>query len=249
MVGLSVCLDILPVRSILVTIIREEKNVKNQISESIGLGILLAISGGLMDAYSYLFRDEVFANAQTGNILLFGVNVARGAWGEALSYFFPVLAFSIGIASAVVIRQVCGERGHLHWRQYCLAGECVILFGAAVLPQSSNLLANSLISLACGAQVEAFRKIQGSSVATTMCIGNLRSAIHSGVTYGFTGARSERHSAKVSGTIILFFVAGAVAGSLLLGWLGKYTLWVSAGILALCTGLMFISPGAEGNHS
>ena len=49
-----------------------------QTSESIELGILLALSGGFMDAYSYLARGQVFANAQTGNMLLFGVNLASG---------------------------------------------------------------------------------------------------------------------------------------------------------------------------
>lgn len=49
-----------------------------QMSESVRLGILLALSGGLMDAYSYIVRDRVFANAQTGNMLLFGVNLSEG---------------------------------------------------------------------------------------------------------------------------------------------------------------------------
>ncbi|WP_427189458.1 DUF1275 family protein [Parvimonas sp. G1604] len=39
-----------------------------QMSESIELAIFLALSGGLMDAYSYLLRGQVFANAQTGNM-------------------------------------------------------------------------------------------------------------------------------------------------------------------------------------
>lgn len=50
-----------------------------QISESLPIMILLTLSGGFMDAYSYLCRGEVFANAQTGNILLFGVNLSMGA--------------------------------------------------------------------------------------------------------------------------------------------------------------------------
>ena len=37
-----------------------------QMSESIRLGMLLAVSGGFMDAYSYIERDHVFANAQIG---------------------------------------------------------------------------------------------------------------------------------------------------------------------------------------
>ena len=63
---------------------------KGQISESRRLAVLLALSGGLMDAYTYIFRGQVFANAQTGNILLFGVNLSEGNFGEALRYFFPV---------------------------------------------------------------------------------------------------------------------------------------------------------------
>ena len=47
-----------------------------QMSESIRLGMLLAVSGGFMDAYSYIERDHVFANAQTGNMLLLGVNLS-----------------------------------------------------------------------------------------------------------------------------------------------------------------------------
>ena len=45
-------------------------NAAKLMSETIRLGSLLAISGGFMDAYSYIYRDHVFANAQTGNILL-----------------------------------------------------------------------------------------------------------------------------------------------------------------------------------
>lgn len=47
-----------------------------QMSESIRIGAILAVSGGFMDAYSYIQRDQVFANAQTGNILLFGVKLS-----------------------------------------------------------------------------------------------------------------------------------------------------------------------------
>ena len=75
-----------------------------QMSESIELGILLALSGGLMDAYSYIYRDHVFANAQTGNILLFGIQLAEKNWTAALHYLFPISAFVVGIALADIVR-------------------------------------------------------------------------------------------------------------------------------------------------
>ena len=53
--------------------------MRKQMSESLPVGILLAASGGLMDAYSCLFRGEVFANAQTGNVLLFSIHLSKGS--------------------------------------------------------------------------------------------------------------------------------------------------------------------------
>ena len=79
-------------------------NKKVQISESIELGILLALSGGFMDAYSYIGRGEVFANAQTGNMLLLGVHLSEGNIPAAIRYLCPVLAFTFGIALADIVR-------------------------------------------------------------------------------------------------------------------------------------------------
>ena len=41
-----------------------------QTSESFRLSAVLAFSGGFQDAYTYNMRDHVFANAQTGNVVL-----------------------------------------------------------------------------------------------------------------------------------------------------------------------------------
>ena len=71
--------------------------MKKQVSESIPCGILLALSGGCMDAYSYLFRGQVFSNAQTGNMLLMGVNIAGGTFPVASQYFWLVLFFATRI--------------------------------------------------------------------------------------------------------------------------------------------------------
>ncbi len=109
-----------------------ETEVKKQISDSIPCGILLAISGGCMDAYSYLFRDHVFANAQTGNILLFGVNLADGDFSGALKYLWPVMAFTAGI----ILSDAINEKKNfvkIHWRQISVLIEAVILAAVAFL--------------------------------------------------------------------------------------------------------------------
>lgn len=182
-----------------------------QISESIRLGILLALSGGFMDAYSYLARGKVFANAQTGNMLLLGVHLSQGHFSLALHYFFPVCAFAIGIILADIIRSKVTH--FFHWRQIAVFIEAIILLIVSLLPLDMNLLANALTSLSCGIQVESFRKIHGHVIATTMCIGNLRSGTESISQYILTKERVYLKKALLYYGIILCFIVGAIIGN------------------------------------
>ena len=70
---------------------------KRQMSDTFLIAVLLAVVGGSLDAYSYVARGHVFANAQTGNIVLFGLHLADGEWMQAGTYIIPVLAFVLGI--------------------------------------------------------------------------------------------------------------------------------------------------------
>ena len=46
----------------------EKEKIRIQTSETFLLSAILALSGGFQDAYTYFTRDEVFSNAQTGNV-------------------------------------------------------------------------------------------------------------------------------------------------------------------------------------
>lgn len=114
------------------------------IIESMRIGAILAIAGGFMDTYSYLVRDHVFANAQTGNIILLGINLSEKNFSQAINYLFPVLAFILGVVFADLIKFKIGEKNIVNWRQISLLIEALVLFFVAFIPTSLNLLANSL---------------------------------------------------------------------------------------------------------
>ena len=80
------------------------KKVK-QMSESLLLGIILAIVGGYLDAYTYIIRGGVFANAQTGNIVLLGINLAEGNFSNVIHYLIPILAFALGVLITEAVKQ------------------------------------------------------------------------------------------------------------------------------------------------
>ena len=209
-----------------------------QMSETIKLGILLALSGGFMDAYSYIQRDQVFANAQTGNMLLFGVNLSEGNLRGALHYFFPVFAFAIGIAIAELVR--AKERDLLHWRQVAVLFEGIILVGVAFIPLDMNLIANSLTSFACGIQVESFRKIRGNCIATTMCIGNLRSGTQNLCNFIRKKDKEDFKKAVLYYGIIVCFVTGAVIGNFFIHMFHERAILCCSVILFFAFFLMFI---------
>lgn len=217
----------------------------HQISESIGLGIVLALSGGLMDAYSYVGRGRVFANAQTGNILLLGIHASEGRWQEAVLYFFPVLAFTAGIILAETIRYRMKEKSTLHWRQYCVLIEAVILFSVGFMSQGYNLLANSLTSFVCGIQVQSFRKIHGNAMATTMCIGNLRSAAQALTDYWHTRDRQTIKKALLFYGLILVFALGAVIGYKCVKLWQEKAIWLSSSLLFISFAMMFLNNQQE----
>lgn len=190
-----------------------KRNKKPNASDSLSLAIVLTLSGGFMDSYSYMCRGEVFANAQTGNLLLFGVNLSTGNILHALQYLFPVLAFVFGIVTVEIVRHKYSRKTHIHWRQITLLIEAFILLFVAFIPQNLNLLANSLTSLACGAQVQSFRTVNGSGIATTMCIGNLRNATQALCDYATSKEKAALKNSLFYFGIITVFIIGAIVGN------------------------------------
>lgn len=210
-----------------------------QTSESLKLGIILALSGGFMDAYSYIERGHVFANAQTGNMLLFGVYLSEGNFKLMIQYLFPVLAFAFGIALADIIR--VKKINQLHWRQNSVLIEAIVLALVSFFPQDMNLVANSLTSLVCGIQVESFRKIHGQGIATTMCIGNLRSATQNLCSYFHTKEKHYLDNGILYYGIIFYFIIGAIIGNIFIKHFHERAILVCCLLQIIAFFMMFIN--------
>ena len=210
-----------------------------QTSETFLLSALLALSGGFQDAYTYNVRDEVFSNAQTGNVVLMSQYFMMGQWKVSLSYLFPILAFAMGVLVAERIGHRCKGMHHIHWRQIVLISEIVILFTVGWIPQKYNSIATILVSFACAMQVQTFRKVNGYGYASTMCIGNLRSGMES--LSVFLRDHSNRGALKKACHffgIIFIFALGAGTGGVCTLHLGIESIWLSCVVLLLAVLLM-----------
>lgn len=216
-------------------LIRKEK----QMSEAFITSAFLALSGGFQDAYTYNTRNEVFANAQTGNVVLMSQHFMKGAWLEGIRYLLPLIAFAAGVFCAEQIQNRFRYARRLHWRQGILLLEILILFGVGFMPEQLNMAATVLVSFACAMQVQTFRKVGGYSYASTMCIGNLRSGTAALSLYIREKRPEQLKQVFYYFGIILLFAIGAGIGGNLSGILGMYTIWISCGLLLISFLLMF----------
>lgn len=193
-----------------------------------------------MDAYSYLYCEGVFAYAQTGNILLFCINMVRGEFLQSLSYLWPILAFIGGTAAAFLLERLHkGWTPFLHkWRTLML--EIALLVAVAFVADYNHLIATAMISFVCGMQLESFSSFMGVRVATTMCIGNLRSAVHHGMECAVGNARGNHRQAILFAIALLAFALGAGMGNFLVSLLGTYAVIASCVLLGVSIVFAFL---------
>ncbi|MBQ9268911.1 MAG: DUF1275 domain-containing protein [Oscillospiraceae bacterium] len=210
-----------------------------QTSESFRLSAVLSLSGGLQDAYTYNIRGNVFANAQTGNVVLMSQNLMMGNWHSSLHYMLPLISFAMGIFITERIENRC-KSFRVHWRQIVLIIEILLLGLVGFLPDdpACSMIANMLVSFTCAMQVQTFRKVHGYGYASTMCIGNLRSGIESLSHYMRNKDQVSLNKALHFFGIILFFAVGAGVGGILSGIMGIRTIWVSSLLLAVVAMMM-----------
>ncbi len=217
------------------------KNTKiSQMSDSFLTAIFIVFSGGFQDAYTYMCRGEVFANAQTGNIVLMAANLFQGEFSHCLRYLVPVISFMIGTFVAEQIHSAFKHYEKIHWRQIIILFEILLLFGVGFIPHRYDAVANAVVSFVCAMQVQTFRKVRGHVYASTMCIGNMRSAIVS--LFAFFEFRDKKILQKsfVYFGVILIFAIGAGFGSIITKSLGEKAIWVCCAFLAISFAIMFI---------
>ena len=210
-----------------------------QMSDTFRAAVCVILSGGFQDAYTYTCRGGVFANAQTGNVVLLSAAVFRQEWGVCLKYVVPLLAFFFGTVAAEVVHIRLKNAQKLHWRQIVLLCEILFLLIVGFLPRSADLLANALVSFVCAMQVQTFHKVRGHVYASTMCIGNLRCATESLCAYCRNHEPETLRASLTYFGVIAVFALGAAAGSLAATRFDIHAVWVCCALLLVSFGMMF----------
>lgn len=211
---------------------------QNQMSEAFTNNAILALSGGLQDAYTYNTREGVFSNAQTGNVVLMSQSLMSGEWMTMLHYLIPVIAFTLGVLVTEQIQYRYKYAKRIHWRQTILLIEVLVLFIVGFIPEEYNIAATVLVSFTCAMQVQGFRKVDGYAYASTMCIGNLRSGVDALSVYMRERKLDQLRKCGHYFAIILMFALGAGVGGVLSVTYGISVIWICCILLMLSYFLM-----------
>ncbi len=222
-------------------------------ARTIAAVVLLAVSGGLLDAVVYRLHGHVFANAMTGNIVLLSIALMAHDTGQAMRHVTPLAAFALGVMLAKYLLQF-HRASSLRLALFIeMAG--LAIAGALPLRFPSHTLVG-LVALTAALQITVFRKLGSFGFNTTFVTGNLRSAFDGAFDLVFPVAapggtpeqtrRRGLHLFRDLGLICLGFLAGALLGAFCAPRLGNRSFWI-ADLLLLAVGLLL--RGTEATRS
>jgi uncharacterized membrane protein YoaK (UPF0700 family) len=195
--------------------------------------MLLATTGGVLDAIVYLNHGHVFANAMTGNVIFLGIAVTSRHWSDIVPHLVPLAGFFAGVLTSKHLRARLGIRSVL----FGLALEIATIFALGWLPKNFPEMAfTGIIAYVAAIQVASFRRVGRFAYNSTFLTGNLRDVaegLYDAIApYSAPETREDGLSQAVAlGLICLCFLAGAIAGAWTAPRLGNRSLWLAEPLL------------------
>lgn len=226
--------------------------------------MLLAATGGTLDAVVYLTHGHVFANAMTGNVIFLGIAVLNHDRSAIVPHLIPLAGFVAGVLASKHLRSRLGSRSVL----FGVVFELLSLFILGWLPNSFPHMAfTGIIAFVAAFQVASFRRVDRFSFNSTFITGNLRDVaegLYDAVTIPAAPGRrlsrrskppppdSDPHERGLTqaidlGLICLFFLTGAVLGAWAAPRFGNRSLWFTEPLL-LAVALRSRRPAALRKH-
>ena len=177
--------------------------------------VLLMFASGAMDAFTFVGHGGVFANAQTGNVVLAGIAIVSGHWQSAGSKVLPISAFLVG---TVVVRLIQRFSPRWGWspKAACLLAEVLVLSPLALV---GHLLADVWVALvvafAAALQFTSFTVAGTWNYTSIAATGNLRRLADALIAILASPTDRDAHQrALLFSLICLAFFFGAAVGAL-----------------------------------
>ena len=187
------------------------------VKHALAVVLLLSMTSGIVDVAAFL-RYHVFVANQTGNLVIVALSFVDGAQvANRLPSFVALVAFTLGVFSAVWLRNGLAKRNlpDYRLRQILLGLEVALIIVTALffaLPQ------NPTLDLLCIALLSWSQAIQGVVITRFVGIAVQTVVINNAIIAAAEEAGKRDYSAAfISASTVLGYAAGAAIGAILLG--------------------------------
>lgn len=192
---------------------------------------VLIVVAGFFGAYTYLLRGNVFCNAQTGNVVLMGMALGARKWSEALYYLIPISAYLMGAFVSELLPNPIKHRLPIRWDTLLIAIEMLVVLGLGFVPESAPVqISQVAINFIASMQYNTFRQAEGVPMATTFATNHIRQigvGLAKEVKHLHTKNRSHREKLLQHFEMLMFFLIGAVVGTVLCNIFVGKAIWAT----------------------
>jgi uncharacterized membrane protein YoaK (UPF0700 family) len=195
--------------------------------------MLLAATGGLLDAVVYLNHGHVFANAMSGNVIFLGIAALGHDWTDIVPHLVPLAGFFAGVLTSKHLRTRLGMRSVM----LGLSLEIITIFVLGWLPgRFPEMAFTGIIAYVAAFQVASFRRVDRFAYNSTFITGNLRDVaegLYEALAPNSTPETREKglSQARALGFICLCFLTGAILGAWAAPRFANYSLWLAEPLL------------------
>ncbi len=200
--------------------------------------LLLVLVGGFYGAYTFTLKGGVFCNAQTANVVLFGMALGTRNVGRALYLLIPISSYFLGTMLSEHIAYHIKNLGILRWDTALIGIEMLIIAILGFLPDSTPVQVFQVsINFICAMQFNTFRQAESIPMATTFVTNHIRQT----GSFLVKWMRKKDEKAYLNRALRHFgmlgmFTMGAAIGALLCLTFKSQTIWFALIVL----GIVFI---------
>ena len=192
---------------------------------------LLTAIGGFFGAYTFLLRGNVFCNAQTGNVVLMGMALGTGKWGEGLYYLIPISAYLLGAFVSELLPNPVKKHLPIRWDTLLIGIEMVAVIILGFIPLSAPVQISQItINFVASMQYNTFRQAEGIPGATTFATNHIRQigvGLAKELKHHNAQDKPHRKGLCEHFAMLAYFLAGSFIGTIICNIAAEKAIWAT----------------------
>lgn len=207
--------------------------------ERLRVALMISFISGFINAYSFNTQGGIFAGAQSGNLIMLSISLAKGDLERVIHFILPLIFFILGQGISFLLRRLMTRLGY-RWHVSCsLILLMLMTFLALLSPILPEIIMLAGIALFASILLDCFKRVRGMTYASVMMTGNVKNLGH----HFFKGLLDKDKKLLKHGyytfLIVLIFSLGVYTSTLLTMTYQKFSLYALLPILAYIFYLLY----------